>query len=137
MFCYALVISSGADVAGRWYYIIRRLSARVLRVSFLSSPFVPGGLCPQLSHWTLLTICDCHLGRHRSTISIGRRLLEKQLMTAVSGLSRLQNMAEPLSQEATSQLSHHLFLQLAAMESNFNFNKEFNLRLRRKTYSLK
>jgi hypothetical protein len=45
----------------------------VRRVSFLSSessPFVPGGLYPQLSHWTLLTICDGEASQYGFRLAI-------------------------------------------------------------------
>ena len=61
--------------------------------------------------------------------------LPLQLVTAVSGQSHPKSLGERHSQEAASQLSHGLFLQLATMESNFDFNDEFCLGLRR-TYSL-
>ena len=50
-------------------------------------------------------------------------VLSPQLGTAAPSHSRLQNLAEPHSQEAISQLSHHLFLQPGTMESNFDFHK--------------
>ena len=44
-----------------------------------------------------------------------------QLVTAVSGQTHLRSLGERHSQEAASQLSHHLFLQLVTMGSNSEF----------------
>ena len=63
--------------------------------------------------------------------------LSLQLVTAESGHPHLQNLARRHFQEAASQLSHRLIRQLAIMESNFDFNKGLNLRIRRKTHSLR
>jgi hypothetical protein len=58
-----------------------------------------------------------------------------QLVTAVYGRARLQSLAERHAQEAASQFPHSPFQQLATMESNFDFNDDFYIGLKR-TYSL-
>jgi hypothetical protein len=56
-------------------------------------------------------------------------------VTAVSGQARLQSLAERHVEEAAVQRGNHLFLQLVTMESNSDFKKKYDFRLRR-TYSL-
>jgi hypothetical protein len=74
-----------------------------------------------------------------STNSVAQQRLhcqQIQLATAVYGRGYLQSLGERHSQEAASLFPHCLFLRLATMESNSEFNKKFmDLRLRR-TYSL-
>jgi hypothetical protein len=56
-----------------------------------------------------------------------QHFLPLQLVTVVSGHSHLQSLAERHSQEAASQLSHHLYLQLVTMESNVDLIRSSTL----------